>query len=400
MLNRRTMLRSLGLAAIAGSSPGLAFAKATSESKLVLIVLRGAVDGLALAAPYGDGNYRSVRGELALSKPGTTEGLLKLDGTFGLHPSFENVYKSFAAGDASVIHAIASPYRSRSHFDGQDMLESGATSVGGRRDGWLNRALAHLENRTDDASAIAFSQNTPLILRGDNSVTSWAPSKLPHADDSTLERLQLLYADDEFFATRLQQALRSQEIAGMQSGMQAKKNRGNDAKQFADLMKSAALFLNTPDGPTIAVAELGGWDTHANQGAAQGSLANRFSALDLGLGNLRDGLGDSWEETVVIVVTEFGRTVRVNGTRGTDHGTATAALMMGGAVLGGKVITDWPGLGKNNLYAGRDLLPTTDVRSLFKAVLADHLKLPANLIERDVFPGSSTARPLENLIRT
>jgi uncharacterized protein (DUF1501 family) len=400
MLNRRDVLKSLGLAAVAGSTPGLAFAKADSDAKLVLIVLRGAVDGLALAAPYGDRNYRSVRGELALPNPGATGGLLLLDSTFGLHPSFVNVYRSFAAGDASVIHAVASPYRSRSHFDGQDMLESGATRVGGHRDGWLNRALARLESRAGDASAIALAQNTPLILRGDNLVTSWAPSRLPHADDRTLARLQRLYADDEFFATRLQQALRSQEIAGTQSEMLATANRGNDAKQFADLMKSAALFLTTPDGPTIAVAELGGWDTHANQGATEGALARRFTALDTGLGNLRDGLGDSWEASVLIVVTEFGRTVRVNGTRGTDHGTGAAALLMGGAVNGGKVIADWPGLGKSDLYAGRDLSPTTDVRSLFKAVLADHLKLPAEFIERDVFPDSSTARPLENLIRT
>jgi len=400
MLNRRDVLKSLGLGAIAGGTPGLAFAKAESEAKLVLIVLRGAVDGLALAAPYGDGNYKSVRGELALQNPGVSGGLLKLDGTFGLHPSFINVYESFAAGDASIIHAVASPYRSRSHFDGQDMLESGATRVGGHRDGWLNRALTRLDSRAGDETAIALAQNTPLVLRGDNSVTSWAPSKLPDADESTLARLQNLYADDEFFATRLQQALRSQEIAGEQSDMNASTRRGNDARQFADLMKSAARFLTTPDGPTIAVAELGGWDTHANQGAAEGALAKRFAALDTGLGNLRNGLGDSWKETVIIVVTEFGRTVRVNGTRGTDHGTGTAALVMGGAVNGGNVIADWPGLGKNDLYANRDLLPTTDVRSLFKAVLADHLKLPADFIERDVFPDSSMARPLENLIRT
>jgi len=400
MLNRRALLKSLGLAAIAGSTPGLTFAKAESDARLVLIVLRGAVDGLALAAPYGDGNYRSVRGELALSNPGTTEGLLKLDGIFGLHPSFVNLHKSFAAGDASVIHAVASPYRSRSHFDGQDMLESGAMKVGGHRDGWLNRALARVDGQTGNASAIALSENTPLILRGANSVATWAPSRLPGADDNTLERLQQLYADDEFFATRLQQALRSQEIAGTQSGMNTTAKRGNDEKQFVDLMKSAALFLNAPDGPTIAVAELGGWDTHGNQGASQGALARRFGTLDLSLGNLRDGLGDSWEKTVVVVVTEFGRTVRVNGTRGTDHGTGTAALVMGGAVDGGKVITDWPGLGSNNLYADRDLLPTTDLRSVFKAVLADHLKLPADFIEHEVFPESSSAKPLENLIRT
>jgi len=400
MLNRRDVLKSLGITAIVSSAPGLAFATGASDARFVLVVLRGAVDGLAVAAPYGDGNYKKVRGELAIGKPGASEGLLKLDGFFGLHPSLVNVHRSFATGEANVIHAVASPYRERSHFDGQDMLESGATRVGGHRDGWLNRALIPLNSSVGNETAIALAQNTPLVLRGDNSVTSWAPSKLPDAEDSTIERLQRLYADDEFFATRLQQALRAQEIAGEQSMMEGGSRRGNEAQQFADLMTSAARFLTTPDGPTIAVAELGGWDTHANQGTSNGALAARLAALDTGLGNLRDGLGESWGKTVVAVVTEFGRTVHVNGTRGTDHGTGTAALLIGGAVDGGKVIADWPGLGKNDLYAGRDLLPTTDVRSVFKAVLADHLDMPAGFIESEVFPDSSTARPLENLIRT
>jgi len=254
MLNRRDVLKSLGITAIASSAPGLAFATGASDARFVLVVLRGAVDGLAVAAPYGDGNYKKVRGELAMPKPGASEGLLKLDGFFGLHPSLVNVHRSFAAGEANVIHAVASPYRERSHFDGQDMLESGATRVGGRRDGWLNRALIPLNSSVGNETAIALAQNTPLVLRGDNSVTSWAPSKLPDADDSTIERLQRLYADDEFFATRLQQALRSQEIAGEQSMMEGGSRRGNEAQQFADLMTSAARFLTTPDGPTIAVA--------------------------------------------------------------------------------------------------------------------------------------------------
>lgn len=400
MLNRRDVLKSLGLTAIVGSTPGLTFATTETDARFVLVVLRGAVDGLALAAPYGDGNYKKVRGELAIPKPGSSDGLLKLDGMFGLNPSLTNVHQSFSAGEASIIHAVASPYRARSHFDGQDMLENGGTIVGGSRDGWLNRALTQLESHAGNEAAIALAQNTPLVLRGDNSVTSWAPSKLPDADDSTLLRLQSLYADDEFFATRLQQALRSQEIAGENSMMDASSKRGNDAKQFADLMTSAARFLTTPDGPTIAVTELGGWDTHANQGAVSGALANRLAALDTGLGNLRDGLGDTWNRTVVAVVTEFGRTVRVNGTRGTDHGTGTAALLIGGAVNGGKVITDWPGLGKNDLYADRDLLPTTDLRSVFKGVLTDHLEIAPAFIDREVFPDSGTAKPLRDLIAT
>ena len=398
MISRRKVLQFLGGAAIAAGTPTLSLATTNSDSKFVLVVLRGAVDGLALAAPYGDGNYNKVRGELAIPKPGSSDGLLKLDGLFGLNPSLPGVYENFSEGDACVVHAIASPYRERSHFDGQDLLENGASQVGGLRDGWLNRALASFDSGLGRETAIALAPNTPLVLRGGHSVTSWAPSRLPDADDNTLQRLQRLYADDAFFSTRLQQALRSQEIAAGSSNM-SNTGRGNEARQFADLMSSAARFLTTEDGPTIAVLELGGWDTHANQGSVDGALANRFSALDTGLRNLQHGLGDSWEKTAIVVVTEFGRTVHANGTRGTDHGTATAALLLGGAVNGGRVIADWPGLGNNDLYAARDLRPTADIRSLFKGVLGQHLGISDSLLEETVFPDSSTASAMRNLIR-
>ena len=398
MISRRTVLQSLGGAAIAAGMPTLSLATTNSNSKFVLVVLRGAVDGLALAAPYGDGNYTKARGELAISQPGSSDGLLKLDGLFGLNPSLPSVYENYTQGNACIAHAIASPYRERSHFDGQDLLENGAAQVGGLRDGWLNRALADFDSGLGRETAIALAPNTPLVLRGSHSVTSWAPSRLPDADDNTLQRLQSLYADDEFFSTRLQQALRSQEIAAGSANM-SNTGRGNEARQFADLMSSAARFLTTKDGPTMAVLELGGWDTHANQGSVDGALANRFSALDAGLRKLQQGLGDSWRKTAVVVVTEFGRTVHANGTRGTDHGTATAALLLGGAVNGGRVIADWPGLGSNDLYAGRDLQPTADIRSLFKGVLGQHLGISDALLEETVFPNSSAASAMENLIR-
>lgn len=393
MLTRRDLLKAAGLTAVAGALPGFAYAEV--DARFVLVILRGAVDGLALAAPYGDGNYRRVRGELAIPGPGQADGLLKLDGMFGLHPSLRGMHASYDKGEALVIHAVASPYRERSHFDGQDILENGASRVGGLRDGWLNRALS-----SDDGLAIALAQNTPLVLRGENAVTSWAPSRLPDADDSTLRRLQRLYADDEFFATRLDQALRSQAIAGSTGGMDETGPRGNEAQQFGELMSSAARFLTAPDGPDIAVVELGGWDTHANQGSSNGALANRFAALDDGISNLREGLGSAWDGTIVAVVTEFGRTVQVNGTRGTDHGTATAAVLLGGAVNGGRIIADWPGLAERDLYAGRDLQPTTDIRSVFKGILEEHLQLPVDTIERRVFPDSQGARPLRNLVST
>lgn len=393
MLSRRALLKAVGLTTVAGSLPGLALASADTQSRFVLVVLRGAVDGLALAPPYGDGRYHQVRGELALDKPGEEDGVLELDGFFGLHPSLRHLHRLYSADEALVVHAVASPYRERSHFDGQDVLENGASAVGLARDGWLNRALTPLIG----TSAIALAQNTPLVLRGDNETTSWAPSRLPDADDSTIGRLQLLYAEDEFFATRLEQALQSQDIA-MDMGSNGR--RGNEAQQFGELMASAARFLVAEEGPRIAAIELGGWDTHANQGAASGQLANRLAALDAGIARLRDGLGGTWGKTVVAVATEFGRTVRVNGTRGTDHGTATAAILAGGAINGGRVIADWPGLANNELYEGRDLQPTTDLRSVFKGVLAEHLDIAPAFVDREVFPGSAGARPIESLIRT
>jgi uncharacterized protein (DUF1501 family) len=365
----------------------------------VLVILRGAADGLAIAAPYGDADYRAVRGELALAAPGESDGLLKLDNLFGLHPSLAGIHAEFRKEQALVVHAVASPYRSRSHFDGQDVLENGAASVGLLRDGWLNRALAPLGGTLGNEVAIAMAQNTPLVLRGDNSVTSWAPSQLPDADDSTLRRLQDMYADDEFFATRLAQALKSQQIADNESSMEQMRSRGNDAQQLHTTMQATARFLTAENGPRIAVLETSGWDTHANQGTANGALANRLGGLDAGLMTLRDELGKVWSKTVVAVVTEFGRTVAVNGTRGTDHGTASAALLLGGAVNGGRVIADWPGLGKSDLYQERDLMPTKDMRSLFKAVLADHLALSDSTLNTAVFPDSVAAPAMRDLIR-
>jgi len=398
MVNRRDALKALGLTVAASSMPGLAFSASSIDARFVLVVLRGAVDGLALAAPFGDPDYERVRGELAIPQPGQSNGLRKLDDFFGLHPSLEGLHSRYRQNEALIVHAVASPYRKRSHFDGQDVLENGASGKGALRDGWLNRALSPI--RRDSEVAIALAQNTPLVLRGDNSVTSWAPSRLPDADDSTIRRLQRLYADDEFFATRLEQALKSQEIAGGMGEMGNKGRRGNDAKQLAELMRAAARFLAVPDGPNIAAVEFGGWDTHANQGAGTGALANRFEALDKGLTELRTSLGDTWRKTVVSVVTEFGRTVHVNGTRGTDHGTATASVLLGGAVNGGRVISDWPGLDDRSLHDGRDLRPTVDLRSVFKGVLREHLGLPAEFIAREVFPDSQTASPLGNLVKS
>jgi len=399
MVTRRDIIRSAGVGVIAAAFPRVVFAKSDSNTRFVLVILRGAADGLSIAAPYGDGNYRKVRGELALSPPGQDGGALKLDGMFGLHPSLAGVYEEYERKQALVVHAVASPYRERSHFDGQDVLENGGADAGLLRNGWLNRALAPLGSSLGNETAIAMAVNTPLVLRGENSVTSWAPSQLPDAEESTIRRLQDLYADDEFFATRLTQALKSQEIAEDERSMRRMRSRARDAEQLRNMMQATSRFLTAEDGPRIAVLETGGWDTHANQGTATGSLANRLAGLDAGLVALRDGLESTWSKTVVAVVTEFGRTAHVNGTRGTDHGTATAAILLGGAVNGGRVLADWPGLRKSDLNEGRDLMPTADTRSLFKGILADHLAVPEAVLENSVFPDSAGARQMRNLIR-
>ncbi len=399
MLTRRELIKRLGAGGTLLAAPGLAFANAQTDARFVLVILRGAADGLAIAAPYGDPHYASLRGELALAKPGQKDGLLDLDGFFGLHPRLEFTHQRFTKGEASVVHAVASPYRERSHFDGQDVLENGGSIVGAQRDGWLNRALEPLGGSLGSEQAIALAQNTPLVLRGPQSVTSWAPSRLPDADEDIIDRLRLLYAEDEFFAVRLEQAIKSQQIAEGMDGPRAR-GRGNGAQQLTANLKAAANFLTTPDGPSIAVVEAGGWDTHANQGAANGALANQLGALDAGLRELESGLGKTWQRTVVAVVTEFGRTAKVNGTRGTDHGTGSAALLLGGAVNGGKVIADWPGLRTSALYEGRDLMPTLDLRAVFKGVLVEHLELTPAYANRDVFPDSRRVRPLQGVVRS
>ncbi len=393
-MDRRRFLTVAGLGCAAATLPTLSFASASTSKRLVLVILRGAMDGLALAAPYADPDYARLRGELALAAPGRDGGTLPLDDTFGLHPAFETLHSLYRDGQAAIVHAVASPYRERSHFDGQDILENGGSSVGLLRDGWLNRALEPLGGSLGNERAIALAQNTPLVLRGENSVTSWAPSRLPHASDSTLARLSDLYADDEFFSTRLTQALSSQAIAEGADGMQGRQ-RG-DAEALRSTAASTARFLTTDGGPAIAVVEVGGWDTHANQGSATGQLANRFAGLDAGLRSLKEELGETWDNTVVAVVTEFGRTVRVNGTRGSDHGTGTAAILTGGAINGGRVIADWPGL--RNLHEDRDLRPTADIRSVFKSILHEHMNLPSGFVDNDVFPDSRDAVPLRDLI--
>ena len=406
LLNRRHLLGNFGRGALLLGST-LSFAslplfaatkEAARNNKLVVIILRGGMDGLAAVCPYGDKHVKDLRGPLL---PRDDE-ILKVDNYFGFHPALMNMAALYQEHELAVCHAVASPYRERSHFDAQNVIESGFAGPDANASGWLNRLLAATASSTMQSEAIALGQTVPLILRGAAEVGSWTPPVLPAPSDTTLEKLLALYARDNFLGPKLAQALDAQEMVGADmaaAGMSARNRLRRDDQSLSALVAACVKFLTSAGGPNVAVMEDSGWDTHANQGAGQGQLARKFAALDQALLQLKIGLAATWRHTAVVVVTEFGRTAHVNGTNGTDHGTASVALVAGGAVNGGRVVGDWPGLGAKDLYQGRDLMPTTDLRSLFKSVLRQHLAVPTSILDRDVFPGSGSLGELP-LIQT
>ncbi len=400
---RRRLL--LGGAALAASValPDVLFAHIGGSARLVVVILRGALDGLAAVPPYADPAYAGLHRELAIVAPGVADGALALDGSFGLHPSLGFLHERYLAGELVVFHAVASPYRDRSHFDGQNVLENGLAKPLGSADGWLNRALAVLPRGAGQPGerAVAISQNVPLILRGDASVISKSPQTTPDVDEELLSRLADLYSQDDWFSARLSEAVQTEKLAddgGSPADVPAMRPAAG-ADRVSGAARMAAMLMRSLGGPEVAVIEAGGWDTHANQGAAKGALAQRLNGLDNALRALADELGPLWPQTAVLVVTEFGRTAAMNGTRGTDHGTGGCAFLAGGAVRGGRVIADWPGLSRAALLDNRDLRPTLDLRSVFKAVLDEHLRVDARSLATRIFPDSSGARPLQGLIR-
>jgi uncharacterized protein (DUF1501 family) len=418
ILGRRQFIKRGALAlgaTLVTSGVCLARTDSDTKSRFVFVILRGALDGLAVVPPYGDPDYAGLRRDLAMHAPGSAGGVLPLNDLFGLHPSCRFLEDCFAARELAVFHAVASPYRERSHFDGQDVLENGNVRPHAVQTGWLNRALAAMPSGgAQHEMGVALGQNVPLVMRGPAAVTSWSPTKLAALDDDTLQRITDLYASDPLLAKRLADALAADEIAasaqsmvqeqadsqrdGQDSALLAK--RGKPGARYVEVVNAAAGFLRREDGPQVAVFDTTGWDTHANEGSAEGQLAGRLTALDSGLRTLKEQLGPSWKQTVVLLATEFGRTAAVNGTRGTDHGTGAAAFLLGGAVQGGRVVADWPGLSARALYQGRDLQPTLDLRSVLKGVLQEHLLVPYDSVEGSVFPDSRSARALKGLIRT
>src|SRR5689334_3383336 len=405
---RRELLIASGTLFAWAYLPKLARAEGR-DPRLLVIVLRGALDGLAAVAPVGDPDWIALRGDHALTLGGNPAAL-PLDSYFALNPAMPNLHRMYHAGTAIIAHAVASPYRERSHFDGQDVLESGLTKPGASDSGWLNRALASLQPAGHVASKDAFAVGpvTPLVVRGSAPVLSWTPPKLPPTGDDTVMRVLDLYRHTEpMLARALEERIDLAAIA-REGGfdMLPPKSAGRVPqvpgaaikRYFAGAAGAAAKFMARSDGPRVGALAFDGWDTHAAEGAANGRLALLLSALDGALASVESGMGDAWKETVVTVVTEFGRTARINGTDGTDHGTATVTLLAGGALKGGRVISDWPGLKEASLYEGRDLKPTTDLRAVLKGVLKDHLRVPDTALATKVFPDSVAARPMAGLV--
>jgi uncharacterized protein (DUF1501 family) len=407
---RRELLAGAGVLFAWPFVPKLARAEGR-DPRMLTIVLRGALDGLAVVAPVGDPDWLKLRGDKALVLDGKTPALA-LDSFFALNPAMPNLYRLYKADQAAIVHASATPYRERSHFDGQDVLESGLPRPGRADSGWLNRALGGLEPEArvtrKDQRAFAVGPVTPLVVRGPAPVMSWTPRRIQPASEDTMARLLDLYHHtDSELARAIEGRMDLMTLARAGDPAALAPTEGQPLPQgflaqvrayFADAAGTAAKFLARADGPRIGALAFNGWDTHVDEGADSGRLATLLGALDGAIGAVEKNMGEAWRETVVAVVTEFGRTARINGTNGTDHGTGTIALLAGGALKGGRVIADWPGLKNANLHEGRDLAATTDLRAVLKGLLKDHLRVTDQALAANVFPGSDDVKAMAGLV--
>lgn len=386
-MHRRRFVQSMccgGLATFA--LPSVAFAQVRQPGRFVFVLLRGGFDGLAAVVPVGDPSYRGVRDAFAFD----ASALAMLDDTFGLAPGLAPLRAFWDQGQLAVSHAMAIPHRTRSHFDGQAVLESGLDKPLGSSDGWLNRLLQVMSGRR---AGIAIAAGMPLSLTGAYDVQTWSPTQLGVVDDTFRERLATLYRADALLHNRFEAALAQQEMVGEEATARGRARRDGAVA----LMTAAARILKPDTGPNVAAMELSGWDTHANQGMAGGALDRLLAQLAEGLVAFRTEMGPSWDSTTVVVMTEFGRTARPNGTRGTDHGTAGAGFVLGSRLARSAIVADWPGLAPGALYEGRDLKPTLDTRALLKTVVAGAFDLTPAQLDR-IFPDSAAARALPSLM--
>jgi uncharacterized protein (DUF1501 family) len=393
---RRAVLGTAGALFAWSFMPRFAHAAGRQDKRLIVIILRGALDGLSAVAPIGDPAYLSLRAKTAI-RLDSEIAPFPLNDFFLLHPSLKTVAALYGRKQALILHAVATGYRSRSHFDGQDVLESGQPVPGLSQNGWLNRAIALIPKGEGIArsSALGVGVPAPLVIRGDAPILGWAPQALPEASDDLGARVLALY---DHSAPEMAKVLR----AGLETEALLVNGKNAGARQRLSFIErtaqGTAKLMAADDGPRIAALALDGWDTHANQGGVKGQLATRLTELDRAIAVLAEGLADVWSQTTIAVVTEFGRTAHENGSDGSDHGTGTAAFLIGGAVKGGQVIADWPGLAATALHEGRDLKATVDLRAVMKGVLKDGFDLSDRHLSDIVFPETSGLKPLGNLL--
>jgi len=445
MTRPRDLTRRSALAAAAGVGVSISFLGRSAYAavdgdlarrKLVVIVCRGAMDGLSVSPPVSDPNYKPLRAEIAIGGFDQPDGALKLDADFGLHPKLAAFHALALKGQARIAPAVATPDRARSHFEAQDLLENGSPVVYGASTGWLNRAMEALGPRKIEA--ISVGAQAPLILRGKIQAASWSPGGYKDKDSRLPGILADLYAHDPLLGLALASGLETEAMAKVATTAMASESAaasttmtatptsmmspaeqpatapaptGDYAQQVRQaqagrqaataartLGTTLANFMIEPNGPQVAAISIDGFDTHANQGAAEGQLANRLAYLDAVIDGLQTGLGPEWNNTVVIAATEFGRTAHINGTRGTDHGTASTALIAGGNLKAGGIVGDWPTLAQGKLFEARDTAPTMDMRGLFKGVLAEQLGVDRRALDTTVFPDSAGVAPASGIV--
>ncbi len=396
MITRRDLLKftaaGVGMFSLPGANLQLAHA-ATSDQRLAVLILRGGLDGLSVIPPHGDSSYFDVRPRIAIPSPGGPNGAVDLDGQFGLHPAMSPIYPLYRRGELLIVQAVGAEHHTRSHFDAQDLLENGTAKPHGTNVGWLNRVLDSLPQH-DEKQGLSLGHSVPLLIRGPTAVRTWSPSFLPRVEDDFLDRLRSLYRHDELFRNAFTEGRVSAAAGGMTDPKAAR--QAARGKAFGVMAAQAGKILGAATGPRIATLESTGWDTHVNQ---VGGLNNLLADLARGMVAFRENIGTAWKHTVLIAVSEFGRTIEENGSRGTDHGTGGIALVLGGAVNGGRVTGRWPGLVPKARFEGRDLMPTTSLRSLFKGVLRDHLHVSESVLEDYVFPESRNAPTFDGLMR-
>jgi uncharacterized protein (DUF1501 family) len=363
---------------------------AANRRRLVVVFLRGAVDGLNVVVPYGESEYYAARPTIAIPRNGDG-AILNLDGHFGLNPALDALMPQWHDGTLAFVHACGSPDPTRSHFDAQDYMESGTPGVKTTADGWMNRALAALPGHSP-TTALSLGPVVPRILSGRASVANIALGRgaarpLPLDNPRIEEAFDRLYDGSDAISVAYQQGrtARRQLLGELQQDMVEADNGAPTPDGFSQDTDRLAHLIERDPSIKLAFIALGGWDTHVNEGPVKGQLANHLKQLGDGLGSFEKQLGPAYGETVILVISEFGRTMRENGNGGTDHGHGNVMWVMGGPVRGGRVYGRWPGLSSGNLYEERDLAVTTDFREPIHRVLAAHVGLSGAQLER-VFP--------------